>query len=147
MLLENKEYNIRNKIKCDCGYEFNVHDIELLKRINETGFYSNIVKHYSHAKCKQCGKDVILLLKQVGQTYKIIDTATENVKEDIESGWKNVIESAKSCHKNVINDESKPITSTDKISDDINEFICPVCKKVCKSQIGLNSHIKTHQNN
>ena len=76
MILENEEYQTKSKITCDCGYEFTAHDIEELRRINQSGFYGNAVKHYSHAKCKKCGKDVILLLKQVGQTYKIIDIAT-----------------------------------------------------------------------
>lgn len=136
MILENKEYDINNKTTCDCGYEFNVHDIEQLKRINQAGFYGNAVRHYSHAKCKQCGKNVILLLKQVGQTYKIIDIATENVKEDTQSDSKNV-----NINENDLDNH------VDETNNESKEFICPVCEKVCKSQIGLNSHVKTHQNN
>lgn len=126
MLLENKEYETRSSIKCDCGHEFEAREMKELKRINQAGFYGNIVKHYGHATCPNCGKEVVLLMKQVGQTYKVIDTASEKEVQTI-------------VNKPTINVETKKENS--------NEFICNVCGKVCKSQIGLNSHIKTHQNN
>lgn len=135
MILEGKAYDVKNRTVCDCGYEFNLQDMEKLTKINQPGFYGNIVKHYSPAKCKHCGKNVILLLKQAGQTYKIIDIACENVKEHINNDSKNV--------QVIVNQSSKAIEENNKNSQ---EFICPVCKKVCKSQIGLNSHMKTHQN-
>lgn len=135
MILENKEYDVKNSTICDCGYGFTLQDMERLTKINQPGFYGNIVKHYSHAKCKQCGKDVILLLKQVGQTYKIIDIAIENVKK-----------TTKNNKKNVKADEEQFYKVIEESNDNKQLFICPVCEKVCKSQIGLNSHIKTHQN-
>ena len=124
MILENKEYEIRGTKKCNCGHEFKVEEIEELKRINQPGFYGNIVKHYAHTKCRKCGKKIILLLKQKGQTYVVLDTATE--KE---------------------NATTVPIINVEKEKDINNEFICEICGKVCKSQIGLNSHLKTHENN
>lgn len=135
MILENKEYDVKNRITCDCGYEFTLQDMERLTRINQSGFYGNVVKHYSHAKCKQCGKDVILLLKQVGQTYKIIDIAIENV-----------ININNNTIENVKTDTGRSNIGIDGKNNSSQEFICPECKKVCKSQIGLNSHLKTHQN-
>ena len=135
MILEGKEYEVKSKTTCDCGYQFTLQDMEELKRINQPGFYGNVLKHYSHAKCKQCGNDVILLLKQVGQTYKIIDIACENVQKSSESSSKNV-------QTNV----NQPSTTIEENNNNSKEFICPVCEKVCKSQIGLNSHLKIHQN-
>ena len=76
MKLEDKEYEIKSSTKCDCGHEFEAKELKELKKINQPGFYGNVVKHYSHATCPKCGKDVILLMKQVGQTYKVIDTAS-----------------------------------------------------------------------
>lgn len=125
MVLENKEYEIRSSTKCDCGYQFEARDMKELKRINQDGFYGNIVKHYGHATCPNCSKEVVLLLKQVGQTYKVIDTASLKEVQTVVS-------------ESTVNVEPKTSNS--------NEFICPTCGKVCKSQIGLNSHLKTHNN-
>lgn len=135
MILEGKEYEVKSKTTCDCGYQFTLQDMEELKRINQPGFYGNVLKHYSHAKCKQCGKDVILLLKQVGQTYKIIDIACENVQKQQENSSKNAQTNA-----------NQPNTAIEENNDSSKEFVCPICEKVCKNQIGLNSHLKTHQN-
>lgn len=129
--LEGKEYEVKNTVKCDCGYEFVLKDIQELQKINQPGFYGNVVNHYSHAKCKKCGKEVLLFLKQAGQTWKIIDTAEEHKKKSI------VITQTV---------EKEPSNVIDKENNLSNEFICEICGKVCKSQIGLNSHMKTHQN-
>ena len=126
MILENKEYEIRSSIKCDCGHEFGAREMEELKRINQDGFYGNIIKHYGHATCPNCGKKVVLLMKQLGQTYKVIDTASLKEVQTI---------------------VSEPMVNVDSKINNSNEFICPTCGKVCKSQLGLNSHLKTHQNN
>lgn len=129
--LEGKEYDVKNQTICDCDYEFTLKDIQELEKINQPGFYGNVVNHYSHAKCRNCGKEVLLFLKQAGQTWKIIDTAEEHKKvataitQTVEKDPSNVIET-----KNNSN----------------NKFICEVCGKVCKNQLGLNSHMKTHQN-
>lgn len=115
-----KNYNIKGTPKCDCGHNFTIQDYIELKSLNVPGFYGNNIKHYSPAKCPNCNKEVLLLLKQAGQTYKIIDIATK--KEIVKV----------------------PTIENEAQKETIQEFICPVCKKVCKSQIGLNSHIKTH---
>ena len=83
------------------------------------------------AKCKKCGKEVLLFLKQAGQTWKIIDTAEEHKKISTITTQTIVKE---------------PSVVIDKENNPSNEFICEICGKVCKSQIGLNSHMKTHQN-
>lgn len=125
MILENKEYEIVGSTKCSCGHEFEAREIKELKRVNQDGFYGNVVKHYGHATCPNCNKDVILLLKQKGQTYKVIDTAVEKEQKIVTPP--------------VVNIETKTTNS--------NEITCPICGKVCKSQIGYNSHMKTHENN
>lgn len=129
--LEGKDYEVKNTVKCDCGYEFVLKDIQELEKINQPGFYGNVVNHYSHAKCKNCGKEVLLFLKQAGQTWKIIDTAEEHKKTSIVTTQ---------------TIEKEPNDVIDKENNSSNEFICEICGKVCKSQIGLNSHMKTHQN-
>ena len=125
MILENEEYQTKSKTTCDCGYEFSAHDIEELRRINQSGFYGNAVKHYSHAKCKQCGKDVILLLKQVGQTYKVIDTACKNVIEDTQSTEENVTEDIESPIKNVKTDENNVDNHTGETNNENKDIITP----------------------
>ena len=129
--LEGKDYEVKNTVKCDCGYEFVLKDIQELEKINQPGFYGNVVNHYSHAKCKNCGKEDLLFLKQAGQTWKIIDTAEEHKKTSIVTTQ---------------TIEKEPNDVIDKENNSSNEFICEICGKVCKSQIGLNSHMKTHQN-
>lgn len=120
--IKGKEYEVLNKTVCNCGYEFKINDITNLEDIKEKGFYGNLVKFYSNSRCPKCGKDVLLLLQQKGQTYEIIDIAIEK--------W------------------AKTLASNSKISQEkviSNELICPVCKKECKNKAGLNAHIKTHQ--
>ena len=121
-----KEYKVQNKKKCNCGHEFSLKDINGLLRINVPGYYGNVVKHASKTICPNCRKETVLLLKQKGQTWEIIDIA---VKENISKpqGIKN---------------ETKSKNEQEKITT--NEFICPTCKKVCKSKIGLNAHMRTH---
>lgn len=130
-MVDVKELQILNTTKCTCGHQFTLKDFIKLEKLQDThGFYANLVKHYSKSKCPNCKKEVILLLKQVGQTWEIMNTAiTKNM---------NITENNKSTG------ETNSNLSKEKTTN--QEFICPVCKKVCKSQIGLNSHIKTHQN-
>ena len=133
--LNNEEYEIKGTLTCTCGHEFTLQDMKHLERINQPAFYGNIVKHYSKIKCPVCRKETILFLKQVGQTWKIIDIATKNEKVS-----NNIVQE---IVKTVENKSSKVVEEEKQNS---NKFICEVCGKVCKSQIGLNSHLKTHQN-
>ena len=128
-----KDYKIKGSTKCDCGHSFNMSDFTQLKRLNIPGFYGNQIKHYSPTKCPLCNKETILLLKQLGQTYAIIDIAVlvNEEKNEIVVDEENNIEET----KNEIEEENAKG----------QEFICTECQKVCKSQIGLNSHMKTHQ--
>jgi len=126
MIIEDTDYIIKGTTKCECGYQFEMKDFTELKRLNIPGFYANQVKHFSPAKCPNCNKETLLLLKQSGQTYTIIDLAERkmtDMKEDIVEGHISQIEEEKEGSK---------------------EFVCPTCQKVCKSQLGLNAHIKTH---
>lgn len=130
-MIDVKDLQILNKTKCNCGHQFTLKDFIKLEKLQDTqGFYANLVKHYSKAICPNCKKEVILLLKQVGQTWEIMNTA---VTSEMNITEKNT-------------SKEKTISSLDREKIQNKEFICPVCKKVCKSQIGLNSHIKTHQN-
>ena len=145
---------IRNTTKCDCGRQFVITDIEKLQRIEDKHFYSGVVRHYSKAHCPNCGKEVILLLKQAGQTYEVLNVAEE------ESSCENVIDDSKRPIKNVenvqvgvdINTENAQDTQIETTIDikqkDIssNEIICPECKKTFKNKSGLTNHMKTHQN-
>lgn len=131
----NEEYDIKGTLTCTCGHEFTLQDMKELERINQSGFYGNIVKHYSKTQCPVCKKETILFLKQTGQTWKIIDIATKNIKES-----QNIIQGI----AKVI--EDKPNTVIEEKKENSNGLICPICGKACKSQIGLNSHLKTHQN-
>lgn len=128
---------IRNTTKCDCGRQFVITDIEKLQRIEDKHFYSGVVKDYSKAHCPNCGKEVILLLKQAGQTYEVINVAEEdkNVMSDNENNINNV----KNVRINTtMEDKPKNISN--------NEIICPECKKTFKSKSGLANHMKVHQN-
>lgn len=125
MELDMQQLEIKNTTKCDCGHEFTLQDMTELNRIDKHGFYANVVKHFSNTKCPNCNKDTTLLLKQKGQTWEIVSLAFNKKAE-------NTVEGA--------------TTKNEDISIQSQEFICPVCEKVCKSQIGLNSHMKTHQN-
>lgn len=126
-----KDYEVKGTTNCECGHCFNMLDYTELKRINEYGFYSNQVKHYSPTQCPACKKETLLLLKQVGQTYAVVDIATKKQNQNDENAKNNVLEPT------IKDEEPKEIN---------NEFICPECKKVCKNKLGLNAHMKTHQN-
>lgn len=129
--LEGKEYDVKNQTNCDCGYEFTLKDMQELEKINQPGFYGNVVNHYSHTKCKNCGKEVLLFLKQSGQTWKIIDTAEEHKK-------------ATTVSTQTV--EKEPSKVIDEENNSSNEFICEICGRVCKGKLGYNAHKKAHQN-
>lgn len=131
---------IRNSTKCDCGRQFVITDIEKLQKIEDKHFYSGVVKNYSKAHCPNCGKEVILLLRQAGQTYDVINVADE---------FKNVINPNENVINNVENVQNTQIETTienEQQNVSNNEIICPECKKTFKSKSGLTNHMKTHQN-
>ena len=118
-MIENfNKLELRANTKCDCGYEFTLKDITGINRINQHGFYGNLVKDYSPTVCPKCKKEYILLLKQKGQTWEIVNIATvpQNTTNEIE-----------------------------KENNEIQKFVCPQCGMICKSQLGLNSHLRSHQ--
>lgn len=132
-MLENMK--IKNTTVCDCGREFVITDIQKLERIDNKNFYSGVVKHYSKSICPNCGKEVILLLKQVGQTYKVI-----NIAEKVETLIENKEESTE-------NNQIETTIDNNETNIESNELICPVCKKECKNKSGLTAHMRTHENN
>ena len=141
-MLENMK--IKNTTVCDCGREFTITDIKKLERVDDKSFYSGVVKHYSKATCPNCGKEVILLLKQVGQTYKVLNIAEiETIEEKAERDEKSV----ENMVENIENSYIDTTIENKEEKQESNELICPVCKKECKNKTGLTSHMKTHETN
>lgn len=127
-----QEYKIKNSTICDCGYEFTIHNLTELKRINDTKFYGGNIKHVSETRCPLCLRKTLLLLKQVGQTYKVIDIAQKD-RPIIESKTLTIDENG--TEQTQINFNESNITN--------NELICQNCKKVFKTKQGLAVHSKT----
>lgn len=127
-----QDYKIKNSTTCDCGYEFTIRDLTELKRINDDKFYGGNIKHVSETHCPLCLRKTLLLLKQVGQTYKVIDIAQKD---------RPIIE-AKTI---TINDDGVEQTqiNSNEISTTTNELTCPNCKRVFKTKQGLAVHSKT----
>ena len=127
-----QEYKIKNTTTCDCGYEFTIHNLTELKRINDTKFYGGNIKHVSETRCPLCLRKTLLLLKQVGQTYKVIDIAQKD-RPIIESKTLTIDENG--TEQTQINFNESNTTN--------NELICPNCKRVFKTKQGLAIHAKT----
>ena len=127
-----QEYKIKNSTICDCGYEFTIHNLTELKRINDTKFYGGNIKHVSETRCPLCLRKTLLLLKQVGQTYKVIDIAQKD-RPIIESKTLTIDENG--TEQTQINFNESNITN--------NELICQNCKKVFKTKQGLAVHSKS----
>lgn len=117
-----QDYKIKNTTKCDCGYEFTIHNLTELKRINDSKFYGGNIKHVSETHCPLCLRKTLLLLKQVGQTYKVVDIAQKEIKN---------------------NDVEQTQINSNETNTSTNEFICQNCKRVFKSKQGLAIHAKT----
>ena len=130
-----QDYKIKNSTTCDCGYEFTIRDLTELKRINDSKFYGGNIKHVSETHCPLCLRKTLLLLKQVGQTYKIIDIAQKDIATSVEQ----------TKVSNVMNiDTTEPTQiGRETINDTNNELICPNCKRVFKSKQGLAAHSRT----
>lgn len=141
-----QDYKIKNSTTCDCGYEFTIRDLTELKRINDSKFYGGNIKHVSETHCPLCLRKTLLLLKQVGQTYKVIDIAqkdrpiieakTISINED---GIEQIQETSAT---NTSTLEQTQINSN-KSNTDNNELICQNCKRVFKTKQGLAVHSKT----
>lgn len=131
------EYNVKDTTKCECGYQFDIHDINGLQIISNHGFYSNIVRTCSQIHCPKCKRETVLLLKQKGQTWEILGIATPKVEEK-------PIQAIKPAKKQETPKKQATTIENKTVSNSGNEFICLTCKKVCKSRIGLNAHMKTH---
>lgn len=148
-MLENMK--IKNTTICECEREFVITDIQKLERVDDKNFYSGVVKHYSKAICPKCGKEVILLLKQVGQTYKVINIAEYgHVTAGLLTTTENNEETLHKTELNLAQNKTASITTNlenNEVNTESNELICPVCKKECKNKSGLTAHIRTHENN
>lgn len=126
-----KGYNLKNTTKCECGYEFDIHDMKNLQRLSEP-LYGGSVKHVDEIKCPKCNKDTLLLIKQQGQTYLIKDIGQKDKQKYTDNKIKNTIEN------NTKNTLNKQLNNTS------NEIICPVCQRVFKNKSGLSRHMLIH---
>ena len=127
-----QDYKIKNSITCDCGYVFTLHDVTDLKRINDSKFYGGNIKHVSETHCPLCLRKTLLLLKQVRQSYEIIDIAQ---KDRLTVEAKTIAIDENGTEQTQIN--------SNEVNSASNELICHNCKKVFKSKQGLAIHAKT----
>ena len=131
------KYNVSDTNVCECGHKFDIHEIDKLDTIINKGFYSNIVRTCSLIKCAKCKRETVLLLRQRGQTWEILGIGTPKnaviPKKVIEAAPRPKIEPKK---QTTIENKAEKITS--------NELICPICKKVCKNQLGFKAHMRSH---
>ena len=132
-----QDYKIKNSTTCDCGYEFTIRNMTELKRVNDNKFYGGNIKHVSETHCPLCLRKTLLLLKQVGQTYKVIDIAQKD-RAIIEAKTITVDGNA-----NTDNSIEQTQISSNESNTESNECICPNCKRVFKTKQGLAVHAKT----
>lgn len=143
-MIDVKELKILNRKDCSCNkYKFSLKDVKgIEKLVDAHGFYANLVKHYSKVVCPECHNETILLLKQMGQTWEIMNTATIKKEQGTKKG-KNAPYNSKDANVQLTEHaESK----NKEENNSGNEFICPECKKVCKNKSGLIAHMRTHKN-
>ena len=153
-MIDVKELKILNQKGCRCDfYEFSLADVKSIEFLQDAhGFYGNLVKHYSKVICPECGKETIVLLKQLGQTWEIMNTAISaneiviEKSENSESKSENVEVSKQIIEKVIENTAEQTESQNEQENNSSEEYICPKCKKVCKNKCGLSAHMKTHQN-
>lgn len=141
-----QDYKIKNSTTCDCGYEFTIRDLTELKRINDSKFYGGNIKHVSETHCPLCLRKTLLLLKQVGQTYKVIDIAQKDrpiiEAKTITINEDGIEQTQETSVANTSTLEQAQINSNES-NKDSNELICQNCKRVFKTKQGLAIHAKT----
>lgn len=118
-----RDYDVKDTTVCECGHRFDIHEIDKLEKISNHGFYSNLVKTCSKIKCPKCKMEILLLLKQKGQTWEIIGIAPKKGQK---------------TEKQATRIENK---TENNLS---NELVCSICGKVCKNKIGYNAHMRSH---
>lgn len=145
-MIDVKELNILNEKNCRCCFhKFEMKDIKSIEQLSDAhGFYGNLVKNYAIVECPECHEETILLLKQVGQTWDIMNTAVTNemIAPKVITSTGKTEKELNGVHQENITEQTKP--KDEKKNNKSQEFICPECKKVCKSKIGLNAHMRTH---
>ena len=141
-----QDYKIKNSTKCDCGYEFTIRDLTELKRVNDSKFYGGNIKHVSETHCPECLKKTLLLLKQIGQTYKVIDIAQKDgpiIEAKTIQIDENGVEQTQESETTNANVSKQTQIVSNETNTANNEIICPNCKKVFKTKQGLAIHAKT----
>lgn len=143
-MIDVKELEMLNRKDCTCGnHQFSLSDINGISFLQDAhGFYGNLVKNYSRVICPVCQNETILLLKQVGQTWDIMNTARVRKQED--ANTKENASYEKEDAQMQLTEQTENENKEEKNQSE--ELICPECKKVCKNKSGLAAHMRTHQN-
>lgn len=142
--MELQDYIIKNDTKCECGHQFDIHDMKKLQRLSKP-IYGGAVKHVDEIKCPECGKDTLLLIKQQGQTYIVKDIA-QKLNESIDVIADISKENTEEADTVIIDNNVDVTIQNEPSCEASNEIICPVCNKTFKSKAGFTAHMKTHEN-
>ena len=140
-----QDYRVKNRTICDCEHEFTLKDMTELKRIGDDKFYGGVVKHVSETTCPQCTRQTLLFLKQVGQTYKIVDIAQKDLQTIAADKSEITVNSVYNQGAELEYAPGQTQISSDEVNIISNELICPNCKRSFKSKQGLAVHSKTCQ--
>ena len=140
-MIDVKELKVLNRTDCKCGnHKFTLADLQKLENLTDThGFYANLVKHYSLAECPECQNRIVMLLRQKGQTWEVMNTA------ELAQVTDGLVQVDEPTYVQVYDDSIEQTTLGLNEQKEANqEFICPECNRAFKNKSGLTNHMKTH---